>query len=111
MEVKKVAIYINKQNSLSLKSAKTLATNLESTKIKSYLTDKDIKEFTKDTDLIFCIGGDGTLLSAAQKAAKLNIKIVGINSGNLGFLAALKTQEDFTSVLQDLLKDNFTKKV
>ncbi len=108
MEVKKVAIYINKQNSLSLKSAKTLATNLESTKIKSYLTDKDIKEFTKDTDLIFCIGGDGTLLSAAQKAAKLNIKIVGINSGNLGFLAALKTQEDFTSVLQDLLKDNFT---
>ena len=108
MEVKKVAIYINKQNSLSLKSAKTLATNLETTKIKSYLTDKDIKEFTKDTDLIFCIGGDGTLLSAAQKAAKLNIKIVGINSGNLGFLAALKTQEDFTSVLQDLLKDNFT---
>ena len=108
MEVKKVAIYINKQNSLSLKSAKTLATNLESIKIKSYLTDKDIKEFTKDTDLIFCIGGDGTLLSAAQKAAKLNIKIVGINSGNLGFLAALKTQEDFTSVLQDLLKDNFT---
>ena len=108
MEVKKAAIYINRQNSLSLKSAKTLAENLVSAKIKSYLTDKNIKEFTKDTDLIFCIGGDGTLLSAAQKAAKLNIKIVGINSGNLGFLAALKTQEDFTKVLQNLLRDNFT---
>ncbi len=108
MEVKKVAIYVNRQNPLSLKSASSLEKALASAKIKNYLTDKDTKKFTKDTDLIFCIGGDGTLLSAAQKAAKLNIKIVGINSGNLGFLAALKTQEDFTQVLQDLLKDKFT---
>ena len=107
MVVKKVAIYINKQNPLSLKSAKTLKANLNSVGIENYLTDKDAKDFTKGTDLIFCIGGDGTLLSAAQKAAKLNIKIVGINSGNLGFLAALKIQNDFTSVLQDLLKNNF----
>lgn len=108
MEVKKVALYVNRQNSLSLKSAKALKTALDFAKIKNYLTDKDTKDFTKDTDVIFCIGGDGTLLSASEKAAKLNIKIVGINSGNLGFLAALKTQEDFTPVLQDLLKNNFT---
>ena len=107
MKVKLAAIYINKQNSLSLKSAKALKEALVCAKIASYQTDTEIKNFRKETDLIFCIGGDGTLLSAAQEAAKLNIKIVGINSGNLGFLAALKTQKDFKQAVQDLLKDNF----
>lgn len=107
MKLKQAAIYVNKQNDLSLKSAIVLKKALDEAKIASYQTDNIAKDFKKGTDLIFCIGGDGTLLSAAQKAAKLNIKIVGINSGNLGFLAALKTQADFTETLQNILKDNF----
>lgn len=107
MKLKQVAIYVNKKNALSIESARTLKASLDLAKIENYLTDTEIKDFQKGTDLIFCIGGDGTLLSAAQKAAKLNIKIVGINSGNLGFLAALKTQEDFKQTLQDILKNNF----
>ena len=107
MKLKQTAIYVNKRNDLSLKSAITLKQALDEAKIANYLTDNTAKDFKKGTDLIFCIGGDGTLLSAAQKAAKLNIKIVGINSGNLGFLAALKTQADFKETLQNILKDNF----
>lgn len=107
MELKYVAIYINRKNSLSLESAKTLKESLDSAKIANYLTDTESKDFKKGTDLVFCIGGDGTLLSTAQKAAKLNIKIVGINSGNLGFLAALKTQKNFNQTLKDIIKDNF----
>lgn len=107
MKLKQAAIYVNKQNDLSLKSAITLKEALDAAKIANYQTDNTAKDFKKGTDLIFCIGGDGTLLSAAQKAAKLNIKIVGINSGNLGFLAALKTQADFKETLQNILKDNF----
>ena len=107
MDIKQAAIYINRKNPLSLENAKVLKDALAYAKISAYLTDTEIKDFEKRTDLIFCIGGDGTLLSAAQKAAKLNIKIVGINSGNLGFLAALKTQKDFTQTLRDILKDNF----
>lgn len=107
MKLKQAAIYVNKQNDLSLKSAITLKEALDAAKIANYQTDNTAKDFKKGTDLIFCIGGDGTLLSAAQKAAKLNIKIVGINSGNLGFLAALKTQVDFKETLQNILKDNF----
>lgn len=107
MKLKQVAIYVNKKNALSLESAKTLKMALDSAKIENYLTNTESKDFKKGIDSIFCIGGDGTLLSAAQKAAKLNIKIVGINSGNLGFLAALKTQKDFKQTLQDILKDKF----
>ncbi len=107
MRLKQAAIYVNKKNPLSIKSAKILKETLDSAKIDNYLTDTEIKDFKKETDLIFCIGGDGTLLSAAQKAAKLGIKIVGINSGNLGFLAALKTQNSFEQTLKDILKDTF----
>ena len=107
MKLKQTAIYVNKQNDLSLKSAVALKQALDLAGIANYQTDNTAKDFKKGTDLIFCIGGDGTLLSAAQKAAKLNIKIVGINSGNLGFLAALKTQSDFKETLQNILKDNF----
>ena len=107
MQVKKAAIYINKQNPLSLKTAKALKEILALEKINSYQTDNTEKKFVKGTDLIFCIGGDGTLLSAAQKAADLNIKIVGINSGTLGFLAALTVKTDFKSTLKNLLADNF----
>ncbi len=107
MRLKQTAIYINKKNPLSLKSAEALKKALNAVKIDNYLTNTEIKDFKKETDLIFCIGGDGTLLSAAQKAAKLGIKIVGINSGNLGFLAALRTQENFKQTLQNILKNNF----
>ena len=108
MKVKQAAIYVNKQNPLSLKTAQALKKVLDNAKIENYQTDTKAKDFVKGTDLIFCIGGDGTLLSAAQNAAKMGIRIVGINSGNLGFLAALKIQADFKQILQDILKNDFT---
>ncbi len=37
-------------------------------------------------DLIIVIGGDGSLLSAARMATKVNTPVIGINRGRLGFL-------------------------
>ena len=41
----------------------------------------------KDSDLIFSIGGDGTILSTVRKLNKNEIPVLGIHIGNLGFLA------------------------
>ena len=57
----------------------------------------DIESFSCDTfksldtsfELLISIGGDGTILRAITYVKDLNIPIVGINTGRLGFLATI----------------------
>lgn len=44
------------------------------------------EDFFLQSDIVISLGGDGTLLHAACKAAQYNKPIMGINMGNLGFL-------------------------
>lgn len=50
-------------------------------------------EMGKQEDLIIVIGGDGSLLSAARKAIKVNVPVIGINRGRLGFLTDILPDE------------------
>lgn len=49
--------------------------------------------FDADCDLAIAIGGDGTMLKAAHLACKLNIPLLGINRGRLGFLADIPAND------------------
>jgi NAD+ kinase len=60
-------------------------------------------ELVKDADLIVAIGGDGTMLFAAQLAIGRDIPLLGINRGRLGFLTDVSPDdmlESFDTVLQ-----------
>jgi len=46
-----------------------------------------------NTDLILTIGGDGTILRAAQVVVPGQIPIIGINLGRLGFMTELSAEE------------------
>ena len=41
----------------------------------------------EESDMALSIGGDGTFLRTAARVGELNIPILGINAGHLGFLA------------------------
>ncbi|MBO4297372.1 MAG: NAD(+)/NADH kinase [Clostridia bacterium] len=44
-------------------------------------------------DLVVSVGGDGSVLRAAQAAAQADLPLLGINSGRLGYLCALEMNE------------------
>lgn len=43
-------------------------------------------------DLVVVVGGDGSLLSAARMAVNVNVPVIGINRGRLGFLTDISPQ-------------------
>ena len=75
----------------------------------SFHTDlSNLASFTKldkSYDLFFSIGGDGTILKSITFVRDLDIPIVGINTGRLGFLATIQKQ-DITSSITEILDGN-----
>ncbi len=78
-----VAIFANPFKKRSKKEVSRLKVWLARHKI-SILPSRSISQ----AEVIFSLGGDGTVLSLAPQAAKLGIPILGINLGRLGFLTA-----------------------
>jgi len=53
-------------------------------------------------DLVIIVGGDGTLLNAARTLAGLDVPLLGINLGRLGFLVDI-SPDQMTARLADIL--------
>lgn len=65
-------------------------------------TGASLAEIGQQADLAIVVGGDGNMLRAAQILHKSDIKVIGINRGNLGFLTDLdpdKAREQLSKVL------------
>ena len=105
--MKHFLIYTNKYKDKELKTTE---------KIKKYLTDRGQKVTVKeaewknktsnltdamaeagdipaDVDYMIVLGGDGTILEAARRAAVRGTPILGINLGRLGYMAELEPSE------------------
>lgn len=64
------------------------------------------ESFPEDAELLLAIGGDGTMLHAAQTVIKHNIPLLGINLGRLGYLASVDPCE--IADLAALADDTYT---
>ncbi len=58
-------------------------------------------------DYFFSLGGDGTLLETVAKIGRLEIPILGINMGKLGFLATTSTN-DLDTALEKFFQKEFS---
>lgn len=59
------------------------------------------------TDMLFSLGGDGTLLDTITYIGNSNIPIIGINLGRLGFLAAIP-EEEIDAAILSLVRGSYT---
>jgi len=64
-------------------------------------------EIKNNVDLLFSIGGDGTILDATTVVRDSNIPIVGINTGKLGFLASI-AKDEIESALNSIFSKEYT---
>ncbi len=55
-------------------------------------------ELLKGADFAVVFGGDGSIISAARQLSQMNVPVIGVNIGKLGFLAEFSVRE---------LKDHF----
>jgi NAD+ kinase len=68
--------------------------------------DSRLTEYMPDTDLLICLGGDGTVLRAARTVIPNPVPILGVNMGRLGFLAEVRPPQ-LISALDDILEGNY----
>lgn len=77
-----------------------------STKRNFYDTFETFKHLDESFDLLVSIGGDGTILRAITFVMDLDIPVVGINTGRLGFLATIQV-EDIEKAVQNILDGKY----
>lgn len=71
-----------------------------------YIVFSDFEELVRQCDAIIVIGGDGTILKCSKIVAPFHKPILGINSGRLGFMASIESNE--LSYLKNFVKGNYT---
>ncbi|NOR25981.1 MAG: NAD(+) kinase [Desulforhopalus sp.] len=93
LTIRKIAIITKIDDARSDRYAATLLSWLQQRNITVSLD-----KISSDLDMIIVLGGDGTLLHIADKAARHAIPVLGINLGNLGFLTELTEIETFQAL-------------
>lgn len=93
--MKKVGIFVHS----ALDAAGRLAREIEG-QLTSHATEEvwvssdwesgDLQGHIPGTDLLICLGGDGTVLHAARSVIPHEVPILGVNMGRLGFLAEVR---------------------
>lgn len=103
----RIAIYPNFQKKNALPCAKEVCRRLHALGAEVYLDTSFAAEFTEFPfiqydyftalvylmDVVIAIGGDGTMLRCAKQMIDANAMLLGINTGHLGFMAGLETDE------------------
>lgn len=74
--------------------------------INDHETFSAFEDLNDSFNFMFTIGGDGTILRAVTFIRDLNIPIVGINTGRLGFLATVQ-KEKISYVISQILKNDY----
>ena len=98
-----VGIVTNRNKDPDLSYTKMVAAWLEARNYTPVLEE----ELAYSSKFLIVLGGDGTMLQAAHKAARCSTPMLGINLGNLGYLTDAD-RHDGLEAIEKMLAGNFT---
>lgn len=85
---RRVALMVHPNRATAMESAEKVTKALSADQIDVTLISSDGSPLgNKDYELVIVLGGDGTILRAAEKARGTKVPILGVNLGHVGFLA------------------------
>ena len=94
--MQKVGIFFNQHNEKASLVAQSIKEWLgKKSKTVYSIIDKSSKDEIESLELVVSVGGDGSLLKVASICKGMDVPILGINAGNLGFLTSVKAEEVF----------------
>jgi NAD+ kinase len=99
MDLKRAGIYANPQKDIGFGGAQTVARLLRARGISVSFDPGGLPAGETDEidygaiDIIFVLGGDGTILKVAEKCGPFGVPMLGVNLGRLGFLTEVEAGE------------------
>ena len=114
MTIKKVGIWCNRDKAQALKAAERLVAALHRHGIEAGADDTlyfrlahaNVLEGLDGSDVIITLGGDGTLLSGIDEAMRLDVPMLGVNLGHVGFLTEIEP-EQIEEAVGRLARENY----
>ena len=114
--MKKIAIIPNDRKDIGLANTKHIANYLYG-KADVYMVDEYVStghrvnyvsedDLYKKVDTAIVLGGDGTIIQTAEKCAKNNVNVLGINLGTIGFMTEVEVDR-IEAALDNLLDDDY----
>jgi probable inorganic polyphosphate/ATP-NAD kinase len=68
----------------------------------------EISKIPGNIDCIITLGGDGTLIRVARDTSYLDIPLIGVNLGHLGYLTSLGSEGGIEDMVDKLLADEYS---
>ena len=116
--MKKIGVFTNESKDKQLKITKLLVSKMQKQDalvllpkhIAESIGQKELgveeEELFKGSEIVIALGGDGTFLSVARKVCCIGVPILGVNVGNLGFLAEVE-KENLDRVIEALIVGDY----
>ena len=106
--IKFVVIFYRSKSEQITKTVKAISLRLKKKNIDFMLSSQEETQMLQKSDLIVCLGGDGTYLKAVKYGG--GTPILGINMGSLGFLTPYTAQDSLRLLEKTLKGQMFLKK-
>jgi len=115
MRINSVGIFANPNNDQALNSVMTVCAiasrrNISCCIDSSFSHIRELREMPdicqRKPDIMVALGGDGTILRAASLASQLDIPVLGINFGRIGFLSEI-TLDELDAAFDRILGDDY----